>query len=144
MTTQSPENAACTFRNFNLCPHCQLQGEQALLGRLCEGLPMISRSDGKLYHLLLADRPIPYPKKNSASPTRRVAVCFWYSHVRWPMTRAAIVIVRSLQDNRSPMFRVIETVADLLAEELSRRGDLAEFYDLTGDFFPELAPDSRF
>lgn len=56
------------------------------------------------------------------------------------MTRAAIVIVQSLQNNRSPMFRVIETVADLLAEELSRRGDLAEFYDLSGDFFSELGP----
>ena len=100
---------------------------------------MISRSDGKLYHLLLADRPIPYPKENSAAPAHRIAVCFWYSHVHQPITAFSIVILRSTPTNRSPLFRMIEGAADFLAEELAHLGHLAEFYDLTGHCFSESA-----
>jgi hypothetical protein len=39
---------------------------------------MISRSDGKTFHLLLADRPLPYPAERGEHPTQTVSVCFWY------------------------------------------------------------------
>ncbi|HEY1482078.1 MAG TPA: hypothetical protein VGF19_05070, partial [Candidatus Acidoferrum sp.] len=64
MSTGTLLEARVGYRNFNLCPHCVLQGQQAILCRLCEGIPMISRSDGKLFHLLLADHPIPYPAES--------------------------------------------------------------------------------
>lgn len=39
----------------------------ALAGcRVCEGVPMSSRSDGKKFHLLPADRPLPYAAEVSA------------------------------------------------------------------------------
>jgi hypothetical protein len=132
-------DSATAFRNFNLCPHCQLRGDQALLGRLCEGLPMISRSDGTSFHLLLADRPLPYPNEYAA-PTRKISVCFWYSHVSEPkMTNATIVTLRSIRNTRPAVFRVIETVADLLAQNLAQRGKLGQFYDFRGDSLFELA-----
>lgn len=61
MIAERPPVASAPYRNFNLCPHCASTGHPALLGRLCECLPMISRSDGQTFHLLLADRPLPYP-----------------------------------------------------------------------------------
>lgn len=139
MTIQSLENSATTFRNFNLCPHCQLHGEQALLGRMCEGLPMISRSDGNLFHLLLADQPLPYPNERSSGPTYKLSVCFWYSHVSRPhTTNSTIVILRAAHLQRATVFRIIECVADLLAEELVRRSRLASLYELRGDSLAEL------
>lgn len=129
--TQPPVAA---YRNFNLCPHCQLHGKQALLCRMCEGLPMISRSDGDQFHLLLADRPVPYPNEKQAGPAERLSVYYWYSHVRTDsQTRATVVVLPCTPACHVAMFRLIETVADLLAEELSHCCELAEFYE----FFPE-------
>ena len=80
------EPSQTEFRNFNVCPHCESNGEEALLSRLSEGIPMISRSDGKTFHLLLADRPLPYPAERGDDPTQTVSVCFWYVYGADPDT----------------------------------------------------------
>jgi hypothetical protein len=134
------QGSAIAFRNFSVCPHCQSQGEQPLLARLREGLPMISRSDGSSFHLLLADRPIPYPNEREAGPARKISVCFWYAHISKPrMTNSTIVTLRSDGTKPPGVFRAIEAVADLLAEMLARRGHLREFYDFTGELLLELS-----
>lgn len=126
--------APAAYRNFNLCPHCAFHGQQALLRRLSEGLPMISRSDGQRFHLLLADRPLPYPLEKSAGPTNKVSVCFWYSHIRRPKcTLSCIVILSGTRTNHPSLYRKIELIADLLAEELIRQGDLAVVYEYFDD-----------
>lgn len=126
--------APAAYRNFNLCPHCASLGQQMLLGRLSEGLPMISRSDGQHFHLLLADRPLPYPLEKSAGPTKKVSVCFWYSHVRRPKcTLSCIVILSGTRTNHPSLYRKIESVADLLTEELLREGNLADVYEYFED-----------
>lgn len=123
-----------THRNFNLCPHCVHLGQQAVLTRLCEGSPMISRSDGATFHLLLADRPLPYPIERTAGTTGQISVCFWYSHIRQPKhTFSTVVILPESRTVHPAVFRRIETVADLLAEELARHGSLADFYELFED-----------
>jgi hypothetical protein len=126
------ETSAVAFRNFNVCPHCQATGDQPLLDRLSEGLPMISRSDGASFHLLLADRPLPYPNELSAGPTNMISVCFWHSHISEPrITHSTIVTLTSCQTNGPKVFRAIEAVADFLAETLAHTGRLLKFYDLT-------------
>jgi len=72
------EPSRSKFRNFNVCPHSEWNGEEALLTRLSEGIPMISRSDGRNFHLVLADRPLPYPVESASGPTGTISVCFWY------------------------------------------------------------------
>jgi hypothetical protein len=59
------------YRNFNEYPHCALHGKQSLLCRLCEGIAMISRSDGKTFHLLLADYPARYPAATASGNTEK-------------------------------------------------------------------------
>lgn len=131
MNAQNVQIPEAGFRNFNLCPHCARNGRQALLCRLCEGLPMISRSDGHTFHVLLADRPLPYPIERETGPTRKLSVCFWYSHVHQPdCTFSTIVILAGSRANHPALFRKIELVADLLAEELGRSEKLAEVYEL--------------
>jgi hypothetical protein len=92
---------------------------------------MISRSDGESFHLLLADRPLPYPLERAAGPAKKISVCFWYAHVRQAMcTNSTIVILPGTRMNHPSVFRRIEMVADLLAEELCERERLAEVYEL--------------
>jgi hypothetical protein len=121
---------AVAYRNFNLCPHCVNRGDEALLCRLCEAMPMISRSDGVLFHLLLADRPLAYPAEAQSVAARKLSLCFWYSHVRngWH-NDSTIVLMPVVQGPRSALFREIESVADLLAAELLRSAHLATFYN---------------
>ena len=95
---------------------------------------MISRSDGETFHLLLADRPLPYPLECDVGPTRKISVCFWYAHTRQPKsTFSTIVILEGCRTNHPSVFRKIELAADLLAEELSREGQLAGVYELFED-----------
>jgi len=91
---------------------------------------MISRSDGQSFHLLLADRPIPYPNELAAGRTDRISACYWYSHVRQhDKTRSTIVVLPCADTNCPAAYRLIEIAADLLAEELTYRSELAEFYE---------------
>ena len=131
MPVESPQSTKTSFRNFNLCPHCMFHDQPALLLRLCEGIPMISRSDGQSFHLLLADRPLPYPLARSAGPSKKISISFWYTPPNdFARTLSTIVILASYPRNNSSLFRKIETVADLLAEELLLRGRLTEVYEL--------------
>ena len=45
---------------------------------MCESMPMISRSDGKTFHVLLADRPLAYPQERQSRAPAGAAACFWY------------------------------------------------------------------
>jgi len=134
MATECAESPALAYRNFNVCPHCRFLGEQPLLTRLCESVPMISRSDGSSFHLLLADRLLPYPNELSAGPTQNISAFFWYSHISRPReTGSTIVTLRSTETNRPTVFRAIETIADLLAETLARYGQLRKLYEYSDD-----------
>jgi hypothetical protein len=116
----SPQLEPITYRNFNLFPHCVFHGEQSLLCRLSEGIPMTSRSDGKTFHLLLADYPARYPAERASGNTEKTSVCFWYSHVLdGGSTCSTVVILRDAGLNYAGLFRLIETAADLLAKQLA-------------------------
>lgn len=119
-----------TFRNFNLCPHCLRRGKDALLNRLHESMPMISRSDGETYHLLLADVPRPYPAEKGRGREDGVSLCFWYSSIRsGPETSTTIVLIPARSLESKCVFRRVEIVADTLAVELRRSGYLQALYD---------------
>jgi hypothetical protein len=127
------------YRNFNVCPHCEWRGEEPTLGRLSESMPMISRSDGRNFHLLLADRPLAYPAERETGSTERLSLCFWYSHVGGASrTQSTIVLLPGLLDRTLGLFRQIEFVADLLVAELLNRQSLAGLYDLQGNSLHEL------
>ena len=127
-------------RNFNLCPHCVHHGEPGLLCRLCESMPMISRSDGQTFHVLLADRPLAYPQERHADAPSCVSVCFWYSHVATgSITHAVVVILPDARLDQPVLFRVIDSVADLLAAELLNSDHLASLYQYSGDYLQALS-----
>ena len=134
------EPSPAEFRNFNVCPHCEWIGEEAVLFRFSEGIPMISRSDGRNFHILLADRPLPYPAELGAGPTQTVSVCFWYAYgEEKTSTKSAVILLESCACRKEKLYRQIEFIADLLADELLRRRELASFYHLQGDSILELS-----
>jgi hypothetical protein len=91
---------------------------------------MISRSDGKTFHLLLADRPVPYPAERKSGPSKLVSICFWYSHVATGSPNStSVVILPELRRHRGLFFRSVEIVADLLTGSLLRFSRLSEIYD---------------
>lgn len=140
MLTQVLEPSQSEFRNFNVCPHCEWNGEEALLSRLSEGIPMISRSDGRNFHLLLADRPLPYPMESACGPTRTISVCFWYVYgAEKRESKSTVVLFEGVLGPKAAIFRQIESIADLLVDELLCRERLAGFYNLQGHAILELA-----
>ncbi len=128
------------FRNFNLCPHCIQEGREPLLPRLYEAMPMISRSDGETFHLLLADRPLPYPLERNSRPTGQVSLLFWYRHERTlSETHSTIVILSDLFAGKARLYRRVEEIADLLCEELIFRGRLGTMYEIAEESLLALA-----
>ena len=79
---------------------------------------MISRSDGKTFHLLPADDPARYPAERTSGKTEKASVCFWYSHVlAGGSACSTLVILHDAGLNYAGLFRLIETAADLLAKQ---------------------------
>ena len=121
-----------------------------MLRRLREGIPMISRSDGKTFHLLLADRPVPYPAERKAGPSKLVSICFWYAHIaHGNQTSTSIVILPEARHRRGAFYRSVEVVADLLTATLRHTPRLSKIYDfsdgeLRGHYHLEIAFIDRF
>ncbi|HWY06323.1 MAG TPA: hypothetical protein VNY24_05655 [Candidatus Acidoferrales bacterium] len=101
---------------------------------------MISRSDGRNFHLLLADRPLPFPAELGGGPTRMSSVCFWYLYgADRSATRSTVVLLEGMFGPKANIFRQIEFIADLLADELLRHQSLAIFYNMQADRIQELS-----
>jgi len=109
------------------------------LSRISETMPMISRSDGRSFHLLLADRPVPYPAENDSGPADRLSLCFWYSCVGCKSpTQCTVVLLPGLVGKTIGLFRQIEFIADLLTAELQHRHTLASLYALQSNSLREI------
>ena len=133
------------LRNFSVCPHCEKKGGPFLLDRLNDEGPMISRSDGKTFHLVLGDRPISFPAEKSSRKTAMMTAGFWY--VSEPRSRSreseesmgtngftetVVVILRKPPKSGPPLMRHLELLADTLAEKITQLGRLATFYEFDG------------
>ncbi len=107
---------------------------------MCESMPMISRSDGKTFHVLLADRPLAYPQERHSDAPGGVSLCFWYSHIATgSATHAVVVILPQARLDQPVLFRVIDSVADLLAAKLLHTDQLASLYRFSGNALQSLA-----
>jgi len=125
------------YRNFNMCPHCECRGLEPTLTRMCESMPMISRSDGRNFHLLLADRPLPFPVEKDG-PSDRLSLCFWHAYNDAAFSECTVVLIPNMPPRGIGLFRHIEFIADLLVVELLQRRSLAGLYGLQGHSLREL------
>jgi len=126
------------FRNFGVCPHCQRKGGLFLLDRLNDEGPIISRSDGKSFHLVLGDRPISFPAEKSSGKTEMMTAGFWYVSDRESSktagtTETVVVILRKPPRRGVDLTRHLETVADRLADRLAKAEEMATLYEFYGN-----------
>jgi hypothetical protein len=121
------------LRNFNICPHCRANGRPDVLERLNEQGPVISRSDGMLFHIVLGDRPIEYPQEKSTGHSDMKSVGFWYFHEENAgLTETVVVILRKPPIGGVSLMRHVELVADKLFEKLRESSCLPCFYEFDG------------
>jgi hypothetical protein len=141
-TTSSPDadrQPRVRWRDFSLCPHCRVNGRTSLLVRLNEWGPMISRSDGYDFHLVLGDRPIEYPAERAAGKSEMKSVGFWYQHeANGGSTETVVVILRKPPKVWASLIRHLEAVADRLYVKLCKSGRLACLYEFDGDRLREV------
>src|SRR4029077_1668588 len=134
------------IRNFGICPHCEKKGGPFLLDRLNNQGPMISRSDGVSFHLVLGDRPISFPAEKSSGRTEMLSAGFWYVTERktdsWGArespqpagtTETVVVILRKPPRRGVDLARYLETVADRLADKLAKAEELGTLYEFYGN-----------
>jgi len=116
--------------NFNICPHCLAHGRPCLFESPKECGPIIARSDGVNFHLVLGDRPIEYPAQRLADKTEIVSAAFWYVHEgNGGSTETVVVILRRPHRGRAYSLRDLEKAADKLAEKLCKERQLSRLYD---------------
>jgi hypothetical protein len=127
-----PDHAATRLRwmNFNRCPHCQARGRNPLVMRLNENGPMISRSDGQNFHLVLGDRPIEYPAERASGKSDMLTAGFWYQHeANGGSTETVVVILRKPAKGGVTLPRLLNTIADKLFDRLTRSSLLERTYE---------------
>ncbi len=129
------------FRNLQSCPHCARLGRRGEVDRLNESTPMIFRSDGDKFHLVLGDRPIAFPNENGT--IGMMTAGFWYVRERqrifdemsefpppdgipptrgrgtWACTETTAVILKP-ERRRLLLLHQLENIADKLAEVLEK------------------------
>lgn len=121
------------WMNFNICPHCLANGRRCVLERLYEWGPIISRSDGANFHLVLGDRPIEYPAERASGKTEMMSAGFWYVHeANGGSTETVVVILRKPPRGGVALLRHLETVADKLFEKLQGSPRLPCVYEFDG------------
>jgi hypothetical protein len=138
---EEPGNAASKLGNpitlrqsfVTLCPHCRANGDLTALGSPDHSGPVVSRSDGKLFHLFAADRPVAYPHGKNSHGTEILSVGFWYVHEgNGPLTETTVVILRRPPFHITGVMRQIEVVADRLADLLIKTARLSCLYEFDG------------
>lgn len=123
------------LKNFQICPHCEKKGRPPIVERLNEDGPVISRSDGVSFHLVLGDRPISFPAEKSSGKTQMITAGFWYvseqngSHTS--STETVVVILRKAPG--VSVMRQLEAVADKLAEKLTKSEYIERVYEFYGN-----------
>jgi hypothetical protein len=128
-----PRSPRLRWMNFNVCPHCLAHKRPCMLERLNEWGPMISRSDGLNFHLVLGDRPIEYPSERAAGKSELKSVGFWYVHeANGDSTETVVIILRRPPRDGVCLLHHLELVADKLYEKLRKSSRLPCLYEFDG------------
>ena len=127
-----PARPLLRWMDFSMCPHCQANNRPSFLERLNENGPMISRSDGVNFHLVLGDRPIEYPAEKSSGKSDMVSAGFWYMHEANGSPETVVVLLRKSHQRGRSLYRRLEMVADRLFDKLVVSPLLDGVYEFDG------------
>jgi hypothetical protein len=125
-------------RNFSVCRHCLLNGWPGLLPRVTKETPVISRSDGRSYHIYLQYGPQLQP-----SATGAVIPGVYLAHFRYALDskklrdEPVIVAINPLSQPYS-VLHIVGLIADKLAAILKDGKSPARFYQWTAGGFTAM------
>ena len=123
--------------NFEFCFHSERKSRPSAAEGLNEAGPIISRSDGESYHLVVDDRTISFSTEKSSVKRSTRIVGFWYvkdeNDEPAQVTETVAVILRNPPKRGVALMRHVETVADRLAEKLGKTDALATLYEWDGN-----------
>lgn len=106
--------------NFSICPHCTAKGNSGVIMKMQERTKLISRSDGKSFHLFLFDGPsVWYSTKGSPIAGRSVGAFFYASDRAGTQHGQITVVYRTVDMNQGEVLAAMEESATLIAELLS-------------------------
>ncbi len=107
--------------------------------------PIISRSDGETFHLVLGDRPISYPAEKSSGKTDKVTAGFWYVKETVEKNNkdgekggderlsGTVVVMLRKPPGGIGLLQQLEIVADKLVEKINKDKFIETFYEFDGN-----------
>ena len=124
-------------RNFTVCRHCILNGKPGRLPRISADTPVVSRSDGRSYHLYLQLGPRLQPSPTGANLSGKYLAHFRYSLDSQKKNNEPVtVLIKAKFQTPSRVLELVEKFADTIARELEEGKAPARFYksDSKGNF----------
>jgi hypothetical protein len=121
------------FKNFEVCPHCQTKGLRGQMRRPGVTPPVINRSNGSSFHLVLIDLPAPVPAPSGGPASNRSFAEFKYvvdAGDDAVQTCRVILMRRGL--DREGSVAQLERIADDLALLLDGNSKPAKQYQFDG------------
>jgi Family of unknown function (DUF6338) len=130
LVTVTEPQIESTLRNFTTCAHCSLHGLPARVVRAGRDTPLISRSDGKTYHLFLFDGPRQLSDKTKNSLSNSVLVNFRYALDSLKISNRSVLafLTGAPNQSRDETVKMIEAFADKLEATLKEGKPLASIY----------------
>lgn len=127
-------------RNFINCPHCAFLGKAKLIRPAIHG-PLVSRSDGRSFHLYLEESGLHRGSSEPKSEPQIYALFRYDLDPRSVKSESTLVIISHAGDDETRKLTKLEEAADLLAELLERAEVPRRLYKLTPG---RLSPQTTF
>jgi hypothetical protein len=128
-------------KNFEICPHCQTKGLQGQMRRPGVAPPVINRSNGSSFHLVLIDFPAPAPAPSGGPASNRSFAEFKYvvDASSDAVHTCRVILTRRGMDREGSVAQ-LERIADDLAVLLDGNSKPAKQYQFDGTTMPECDP----
>jgi hypothetical protein len=116
-------------KNFSVCTHCMLNGRPGLLPRVTKETPVVSRSDGRSYHIYLQLGP----KSAPPHPSGELLAGIYLAHFRYALDSRnlrgePVIAMINPAGHPKRLVPIVETIADRFADTLKDGKALSRFY----------------
>jgi hypothetical protein len=113
--------------NFTFCPHCAASGKQRQIRPATSRTPLISRSDGRSFHLFLEELNVSRP---SGATDQEVAALFRYDlDPAGEKSESTLVTIRPAGATGERVLAQLDQSADQLAAVLEKGDRLQKTYN---------------
>jgi hypothetical protein len=117
-------------KNFKTCPHCALLGKQKLIRPAIHG-PLLSRSDGRTFHLYLEECGLHRRPSDEESEAQIYALFRYDLNPVSVKSESTVIMIQETGDDENRRLAKLEEAAELLAQLLASAEVPRNLYKLT-------------